>query len=69
MNQKSSIPQDQRFVSKVLTGNTIPLGVNASGLPVGAEVVGPEFSDVSCIQIAHLIEQAFGGCAQPPGFA
>ena len=45
------------------------MGVNASGLPVGAEVVGPEFSDVSCIQIAHLIEQAFGGCAQPPGFA
>jgi Asp-tRNA(Asn)/Glu-tRNA(Gln) amidotransferase A subunit family amidase len=45
------------------------LGVNASGLPVGAEVVGPEFRDYRCIQIAHLIERAFGACARPPGFA
>jgi amidase len=52
-----------------LPATTIPLGLNASGLPVGAEVVGPEFSDLGCIQIAHLIEQAFGGCARPPGFA
>ena len=52
-----------------LPATTIPLGLNASGLPVGAEVVGPEFSDHRCIQIAHLIEQEFGGCARPPGFA
>jgi len=52
-----------------LPATTIPLGVNAAGLPVGAEVVGPEFGDFRCIQIAHLIEQAFGGCSPPPGFA
>ena len=52
-----------------LPASTIPMGLNASGLPVGAEVIGPEFSDDRCIQIVHLIEQAVGGCARPPGFA
>lgn len=51
-----------------LPATTIPLGLNTSGLPVGAEIVGPEFGDLRTIQIAHLMEQAFGGFTPPPAF-
>lgn len=51
-----------------LPATTIPLGANEVGLPVGAQVVGPEFHDYRCIQVAHLIEQAFGGFSVPEGY-
>ena len=51
-----------------LPATVIPLGATAAGLPVGAQIVCPEFADFRCIQVAYLIEQAFGGFAPPPGF-
>ncbi|MDB5641218.1 MAG: amidase family protein [Hyphomicrobiales bacterium] len=51
-----------------LPATTFPLGVNASGLPVGAQIMGPDHSDFRCIQIAHLIEGVTGGFRAPPGF-
>lgn len=52
-----------------LPAAAIPIGQSASGLPVGAQIVGPEFGDKRCLRLARLIETAFRGFAPPPAFA
>ena len=52
-----------------LPAAAIPIGQTASGLPVGAQVVGPEFGDKRCLRLARLIETAFHGFKPPPAFA
>ncbi|MEQ1701201.1 MAG: amidase family protein, partial [Ilumatobacteraceae bacterium] len=37
----------------------VPVGM-AGGLPVGAQLVGRRFADLSCLAAAELLEQAFG---------
>ena len=37
----------------------VPVGM-AAGLPVGAQVVGRRFADLTCLAVAELIEQALG---------
>lgn len=43
-----------------LPATAIPLGLNAEGLPVGAQVVGSFLEDRTTIAFARLMEQAFG---------
>jgi amidase len=50
-----------------LPATAIPLGLNAEGLPVGAQIVGPWLEDRTPLKLAELIEQAFGGFVPPPG--
>ena len=52
-----------------LPATAIPIGATADGLPVGAQIIGPEFGDVRCIRIAQIIEQSFRGFVAPPRFA
>lgn len=42
-----------------------PAGVGASGLPVGVQIMGPLFEDLTPLEFAHCMEQAFGAY-QPP---
>jgi amidase len=51
-----------------LPSTAIPLGFNAQGLPLGAQIVGPWLEDRTPLKIAELIEQEFGGFVPPKMF-
>ena len=52
-----------------LPATVAPIGRTESGLPVGVQIVGPQYGDLTCIRFARLIEQEFGGFEPPPGYA
>jgi fatty acid amide hydrolase 2 len=43
-----------------------PLGLHASGLPLGVQVVGVHGQDHVTIAVARALEQEFGGWVPPP---
>jgi len=51
-----------------LPSTAIPLGLNAQGLPLGVQIVGPYLEDRTPLKLAELIEQEFGGFVPPPMF-
>jgi amidase len=51
-----------------LPSTVAPIGPAADGLPVGVQIIGPQYGDLSCIRFAQLIERDYGGFVPPPGF-
>jgi amidase len=51
-----------------LPATVAPIGLDAAGLPVGVQIIGPQFGDRTCIAFAKLIEQEFHAFAPPPGY-
>jgi amidase len=51
-----------------LPATVIPIGVT-EGLPIGVQIIGPEFEDRTPLAFARAIEREFGGFAPPPGYA
>jgi len=51
-----------------LPATVAPIGFAADGLPVGVQIVGPQYGDYTCIHFARLIEREFQGFVAPPGF-
>jgi amidase len=51
-----------------LPATVIPVGQTRSGLPFGAQVIGPYLEDRTTIGFADLVEREFGGFRKPPGF-
>jgi amidase len=49
-----------------LPATAIPAGRTAAGLPVGLQVVGPEFADRTTLRVAALAEEVLGGFVPPP---
>jgi len=52
-----------------LPASVAPIGLSATGLPIGVQIVGPLFGDRTTIQVAELIEQAGHGFSAPPGWS
>ena len=52
-----------------LPATAIPLGQSLEGLPVGAQIIGPEYGDKRCLRLAQIIETVFRGFVPPPRFA
>ena len=52
-----------------LPATAVPLGRHSSGLPIGAQIVGPAFEDKTPIAAARLLEQAGFGFEPPADFA
>jgi amidase len=52
-----------------LPATVAPAGITAKGLPVGVQIVGPQYGDKSCIAFAGLLERAYRGFVAPPDFA
>lgn len=50
-----------------LPGISLPVGLTASGLPVGMEIDGPQQSDRRLLAIARTLEQIVGFNGRPPG--
>ena len=51
-----------------LPATVAPIGLAADGLPVGIQIVGPQYGDYTCIHFARLLEQGFQGFIPPPRF-
>ena len=51
-----------------LPSTVAPIGPGADGLPVGVQIVGPEFADRTTIDFARLIADVIGGFVPPPGY-
>jgi amidase len=51
-----------------LPATVIPIGVT-DGLPIGVQIIGPEFEDRTPLAFAGAVEREFGGFVAPPGYA
>jgi amidase len=51
-----------------LPSTVAPVGLTPEGLPVGLQIVGPEFADLSTIWLAGELAGLIGGFQQPPGY-
>jgi amidase len=51
-----------------LPSTVAPAGLSREGLPVGVQIIGPQYGDYTCIHFARLLEQEFYRFTPPPGF-
>jgi len=52
-----------------LPSTVAPAGTTPGGLPVGVQIVGPQYGDRACIDFARLLEQEYREFVPPPGYA
>ena len=51
-------------------GMTVPCGLgNESGLPVGVQIISPQFKDQNMIRVAAALEAKYGPAPVAPAFA
>lgn len=51
-----------------LPSTVAPAGPTAEGLPVGVQIVGPQYGDLTCLAFAQLLEREYQGFVAPAGF-
>jgi amidase len=51
-----------------LPSTVAPVGLTPEGLPVGVQIVGPQYGDLTCIRFAQLLEKEYQGFVAPPGY-
>ena len=51
-----------------LPGTILPTGANGSGLPIGVQIIGPEFGDLTTIKAAELLEREGFKFVPPKGY-
>jgi amidase len=52
----------------LLPATVAPLGFSPAGLPVGVQIVGPQYGDRTTIEVARLLEDAWQAFVAPPGW-
>ena len=52
-----------------LPSTVAPIGLTTSGLPVGVQIIGPQYGDRTCIEFARLLEREYYSFVPPPAFA
>lgn len=52
-----------------LPSTVIPTGLNGAGLPIGVQIVGPEYADLITIGVAEALEQKGFDFTPPPAFS
>jgi amidase len=52
----------------MLPSSVVPVGLSASGLPVGMQIVGPYLEDRTALHFARAVAEATGGFRPPPGY-
>ncbi|HAK51900.1 MAG TPA: amidase [Gammaproteobacteria bacterium] len=55
-------------INNYLPATVIPTGAVGDGLPIGVQIMGPEYGDLKTIGFAKLLEQAGFGFVAPPGY-
>ena len=53
----------------LLPSSVAPIGLSAEGLPIGVQIVGPQYHDLTCIHFARLLEKHYRAFVPPPGYA
>ena len=51
-----------------LPATAIPTGISKNNMPLGIQMAGPQYGDLTCIHMAKLLEQEYRGFVPPPGF-
>jgi amidase len=51
-----------------LPSTVAPAGFTTEGLPVGIQIVGPQYGDYTCIYFAQMLERGFQPFVPAPGF-
>jgi amidase len=51
-----------------LPATAIPVALSDEGLPIGLQVIGPLWGDMTTLAAAGLIETLNGGFRPPPGY-
>jgi amidase len=52
-----------------LPSTAAPCGFTPAGLPVGVQIIGPQYGDLTCLAFARLLEREFQGFVPPAGYA
>jgi amidase len=52
-----------------LPSTAAPCGFTPGGLPVGVQIVGPQYGDLTCLAFATQLEREFQAFVPPPGYA
>ncbi len=52
-----------------LPASVAPIGLGDEGLPLGIQIIGPQYGDLDCIRFARLLERAWRRFVPPPGYA
>jgi amidase len=52
-----------------LPATAAPCGFTPGGLPVGVQIVGPQYGDLKTLAFARLLEREFQAFVPPPGYA
>ena len=51
-----------------LPSSVAPVGLDGDGLPVGIQIIGPQYGDLTCIHFARLLERHYRKFTPPPGY-
>jgi len=51
-----------------LPSTVAPAGLTPGGLPIGVQIIGPQYGDLTCIALAKILEKVHGGFVAPPGY-
>ena len=52
-------------VNSYLPSSVLPTGADKDGLPIGIQIIGPQYGDLLTIRLAHFLEEA-GFAFEPP---
>jgi len=52
-----------------LPSTAAPIGESAEGLPIGVQIVGPQYGDYATISFAKLLEKEYRSFVPPPAYA
>jgi amidase len=73
VNNKQVSPSDQLFwagysCAAYLPATAAPIGQTSDGLPVGVQIVGPQYGDYTTIAFAKLLEKEYRSFVPPPAY-
>jgi amidase len=51
-----------------LPATAVPIGSH-DGIPIGAQIIGPEFGDKRCLRLARILESTFRAFEPAPKYA
>ena len=55
-------------VNAYLPSTVLPTGPDSNGLPIGIQVIGPEFGDLITIEVAKVLEREGYSFEAPPKY-
>ncbi len=51
-----------------LPATVAPIGLTPDGLPVGVQIIGPQYGDLTCLRFAKFLETRYRAFVPPPGY-